>query len=169
MFNKKTLLCIDLLTAIGSVPRGAVVTSLALAKRLTISVSHVESILRLLREADLVTSIRGPGGGYYISRHPDLINVWEVISAIECNEIEQSPSAGANIDISSLEDALAREVQRFLSSKTIGEFINTDSTWHDHAATVRRNFGLGPKPISLMPVAPNSVFQLSSFLQNVLA
>lgn len=169
MFNKKTLLCIDLLAAIASVPKGTVVTSLALAKGLSISLSHVESILRLLREAGFVLSIRGPGGGYYISCDPELINVWEVVNAIEGNEIAESPAACTNRVTATLENALASEVKLFLSKKTIRELVTSDSIWPVHAAPLRRGFCLGPKPASLMPVAPNSVFQLSSYLQGVLA
>jgi Rrf2 family protein len=169
MFNKKTQLGVDVLTAIGSIPQGAVVTTLTLAQKLSLSVSHVESIMRQLREAGFVRSVRGPGGGYYIARSPDRINVWEVVRAMEGNETTESPSAGVTRATSPLEQALALEVKSFLSKKTIGEFVSTDSTWNVHPVHVRSGFGLGPKPASLMPTAPNSVFQLSSFLQSAQA
>ena len=169
MFNKKTLLCVDVLTAVGSIPQGAVVTTLTLAERLSISVSHIESIVRLLREAGFVRSVRGPGGGYYIARNPDRINIWEVVSAMEANELAESSTTGMDRATTTLEQALALEVQSFLSKKTIGEFVSTDSTWNVEPVQVRSGFGLGPKPASLMPIAPNSVFQLSSYLQSALA
>lgn len=169
MFNKKTLLCVDVLTAIGSVPPGAVVTTLTLSEGLSISVSHVESIVRLLREAGFVRSVRGPGGGYHIARNPDRIHIWEVVSAIEGNEEAEGSSVGVNRATTALENALYLEVKSFLSKKTIGEFVSTDSVWHVHPAQVRSGFGLGPKPAALMPIAPNSVFQLSSFLHSALA
>ena len=169
MFKKKTLLCVDVLAAIGSVPQGAVVTTLTLAGRLSISVSHVESIVRLRREAGFVRSVRGPGGGYYIARNPDRISIWEVVSAMEDCEAAEGSSAAANRATRALENALALEIQSFLSTKTIGEFISTDPTWHVHPVQARSGYGLGPKPASLMPIAPNSVFQLSSYLQSALA
>lgn len=169
IFNKKTQLGVDVLTAIGSIPQGAVVTTLTLAKRLSLSVSHVESIVRLLREAGFVRSVRGPGGGYCIARNAHRINIWEVVSALEGNEATESSSAGVANATTTLEQALALEVKSLLSKKTIGEFVSMDSSWNIHAVHVRSGFGLGPKPASLMPIAPNSVFQLSSFLQSALA
>ncbi len=166
MFSKKALLCVDVLTTIGSVPQGAVLTALTLAERLSISVSHTESVVRLLREAGFVRSVRGPGGGYQIARSPDRITIWEVVSAIDGTEVAEGSSVGVKRATQSLENALGLEVNSFLSKKTIGEFVSSDWAWHVHPVQVRSGFGFGPKPTSLMPVAPNSVFQLSSFLQS---
>lgn len=168
MFNKKTLLGVDVLTAIGSMTHGTLVTTLTLAERFSLSVSHVESILRPLRDAGLIRSVRGPGGGYYIARSPERINIWEVICAMESDEAPEISSADLTRATTTLEQALALEVKSFLAKKTIAEFLSTDSTWNIQPVHARIGLRLGPKPASLMPIAPNSVFQLSSFMPGVL-
>ncbi|MFM7007728.1 MAG: hypothetical protein ACKO0Z_00080, partial [Betaproteobacteria bacterium] len=67
----------------------------------------------------------------------------------------------------SLEDLLDQAAKRYLCTRTIGEFVKTDLKWDTRHSGMRWAFGLGPKPTSLMPLAPNSVFQLSSFLPSL--
>ena len=166
MFSKKTQLCIDVLVSIGSVQKGALVTTQALAERLSISISHIESIMRVLREGGFVRSVRGPGGGYFMSRQPDQISVWQVVIAAEGFDASEKPATSHARPTDSLESNLHHEIMGFLSSKTIGEFVKTDDEWRVRPETIKYGFGLGPKPVSLMPMAPNSVFELSSFLHS---
>lgn len=169
MFSKRTQLCIDLLVTIGSAAQGASVTTQALAQKMSMSISYIESIMRLLREAGFVRSARGPGGGYFLTRQPDRISIWEVVSAVGGLDESDKPSPSQTGLTDSLEYGLHCEIQSFLSNKTIGEFVKTDHAWHVRPPPIRFGFGLGPKPASLMPVAPNSVFELSSFLQSAAA
>jgi Rrf2 family iron-sulfur cluster assembly transcriptional regulator len=169
MFSKRTQLCIDVLVTVGSAPQGVLVNTQALAEKMSISISHIESILRLLREGGFVRSVRGPGGGYFMTRHPDQISVWAVVSAVGGLEELGKPSSTSTHPTDALENALYQVIKGFLSGKTLGEFVRADPTWNVRPEPVRFGFGLGPKPASLMPVAPNSVFELSSFLHGVAA
>lgn len=47
------------------------------------SISYGEQLLKPLREAGLLVTTRGPGGGYKLARPRDQITVLEVIDAIE--------------------------------------------------------------------------------------
>ncbi|MDX1698608.1 MAG: Rrf2 family transcriptional regulator, partial [Thiohalobacterales bacterium] len=47
-----------------------------------ISLSYLEQLFARLRKNGLVEGIRGPGGGYRLSRAPDEISVADVIDAI---------------------------------------------------------------------------------------
>jgi Rrf2 family iron-sulfur cluster assembly transcriptional regulator len=47
-----------------------------------ISLSYLEQLFAQLRRRNLVTSVRGPGGGYNLGRSADKINVAEVIAAV---------------------------------------------------------------------------------------
>ena len=169
MFSKKTQLCIDVLVTLGSVPQGALATTQALAERLSISISHIESIMRILRERGFVRSVRGPGGGYFMACRPDQISVWQVVSAVEGLVESEEPTTPHLRPIDSLENKLHRELMGFLSKKTIGEYVHTDVLWGVRPDTTRVGFGLGPKPASLMPMAPNSVFQLPNFMERAAA
>jgi Rrf2 family iron-sulfur cluster assembly transcriptional regulator len=169
MFSKRTQLCIDVLVTIGSAPQGVLVNTQALAEKMSISISHIESILRLLREGGFVRSVRGPGGGYFMTRHPDQISVWAVVRAVGGLEELDTPSSTFTHPTDALENTLYQVIKGFLSNKTLGEFVKADPTWHVRPQPIRFGFGLGPKPASLMPVAPNSVFELSSFLHTAAA
>lgn len=169
MFSKKTQLCIDVLVALASAPRGALVTTLALSERLGISVSHIESIMKLLREGGFVQSVRGPGGGYRVACHPDQITIWAVVSCVGTLDESHAPQTNPCRLTDSLENSLHCATEGYLSTRTIGEFAQTDPAWDTRSAPMRLGFGLGPKPESLMPVAPNSVFQLSSYMQSAVA
>lgn len=170
MFSKRTHLCIDVLVTLGSAQQGVLVSTQALAEKMSISISYLESILRLLRQGGLVQSVRGPGGGYRMTRQPDQVSVWAVVSAVGELDESEKPSAPSARPTDVLENALYQTSRSFLSNKTIGEFIKTDLAWNVRPeAPIRLGLGLGPKPGCLMPVAPNSVFALSSFLQSAAA
>jgi len=54
-----------------------------IAERQEISLSYLEQLFGRLRRADLVQSVRGPGGGYLLSRSPDETRVADVIMAVD--------------------------------------------------------------------------------------
>ncbi len=55
----------------------------ALAAMQGVSEAYLEQLLRQLKKADLVTAVRGVGGGYALSRAPEDISVQEVLGALE--------------------------------------------------------------------------------------
>lgn len=59
------------------------VTLTDIATRQTISLSYLEQLFARLRKAGMVKGVRGPGGGYQLSRSADLINIAEIISAVD--------------------------------------------------------------------------------------
>ena len=61
------------------------VTLSDIARRQGISLSYLEQLFAKLRRGGLVDSVRGPGGGYSLSRPPSGISVAEIIIAINEN------------------------------------------------------------------------------------
>lgn len=58
-------------------------TSLAdISKRQDISLSYLEQLFSRLRQAELVSSVRGPGGGYRLSRAAEQISVAHIVDAV---------------------------------------------------------------------------------------
>lgn len=55
----------------------------AISERQHISLSYLEQLFGKLRRAGLVESVRGPGGGYVLSRSAKNINIAQVIAAAE--------------------------------------------------------------------------------------
>lgn len=66
-----------------------------LAARQGISLSYLEQIFARLRNEGLVEGIRGPGGGYRLSRHADEITLADIVLAAE-DEAEPLPTATAD-------------------------------------------------------------------------
>jgi Rrf2 family transcriptional regulator, iron-sulfur cluster assembly transcription factor len=62
--------------------RGPVTLS-AISERQHISLSYLEQLFGKLRRAKLVTSVRGPGGGYCLARPTGGISVAEIITAVD--------------------------------------------------------------------------------------
>ena len=54
-----------------------------IADRQGISLSYLEQLFSKLRKRALVSSVRGPGGGYHLAREPATIYVAEVITAVD--------------------------------------------------------------------------------------
>jgi Rrf2 family iron-sulfur cluster assembly transcriptional regulator len=59
------------------------VTLTDIASRQTISLSYLEQLFARLRKAGMVTGVRGPGGGYKLSRDPKNISIAEIITAVD--------------------------------------------------------------------------------------
>lgn len=54
-----------------------------ISKRQGVTPRYLEQIFQKLKEAELIKSIRGPKGGYYLAREPEKISVADVIWAVE--------------------------------------------------------------------------------------
>ena len=59
------------------------VTLAAISERQHISLSYLEQLFGKLRRASLVSSTRGPGGGYNLAQAPASISVADIVSAVD--------------------------------------------------------------------------------------
>jgi len=59
------------------------VTLADISERQDISLSYLEQLFSKLRRNGLVSSVRGPGGGYKLSKHYSHISVAEIINAVD--------------------------------------------------------------------------------------
>ena len=57
-------------------------TLLEISKYQGISLSYLEQLFSLLRKHNLVSGVRGPGGGYTLKDSPDNITIASIIKAI---------------------------------------------------------------------------------------
>ncbi|KGM88713.1 transcriptional regulator, BadM/Rrf2 family [Roseovarius mucosus DSM 17069] len=64
-------------------PAGSVVTLGDISKRQDISLPYLEQLFVKLRRADLVKSVRGPGGGYRLMRPASEIRVTDILAAVD--------------------------------------------------------------------------------------
>ncbi|KPJ79106.1 MAG: hypothetical protein AMJ54_00105 [Deltaproteobacteria bacterium SG8_13] len=54
-----------------------------IARRQNISMKYLEHLVRPLKQADYVMSVRGPKGGHYLARSPEEISVGDIVSVLE--------------------------------------------------------------------------------------
>lgn len=55
----------------------------AIAKKQEISTKYLEQLVAILKTSGLIRSVRGPKGGYMLSRHPSQIKLIEIFKTLE--------------------------------------------------------------------------------------
>lgn len=97
------------------------ITLADISQRQGISLSYLEQLFSKLRKRDLVSSARGPGGGYRLSREAIDINVAEVIAAVD--EKVDATRCGGGADCQNGEECLTHQLWTDLSDQ-LYEFLN---------------------------------------------
>ena len=105
------------------------VTLTDIAARQTISLSYLEQLFARLRRADMVKGVRGPGGGYTLSREANNINIADIIAAVD-EPIDATKCGGeANCQnekaclTHDLWMGLSAQIRQYLKSITLGDLI----------------------------------------------
>ena len=104
------------------------VSSKTIAAKEDISLSFLEQIFVKLRRAGLVSSIRGPGGGYVLGRPADEIRIHEIIESVEqtlvpvaCMDEEGRCNCDEQCITHTVWEGLGRRIRHFLSSITLAD------------------------------------------------
>lgn len=92
-----------------------------IAQRQGISLSYLEQLFARLRKEALVASVRGPGGGYSLSRDAGEIFVGEVITAVDEN-VDTTRCGGAH-NCQNNQRCLTHDLWRDLSAR-IYDYLN---------------------------------------------
>lgn len=105
-----------------------------ISERQRISLSYLEQLFARLRRNEIVSSTRGPGGGYRLCRQPDEIAVVEVITAVDesyratgCSDTQYC-QGGARCLTHDLWDELSQQIYGFLNDITLGELMSRKET-----------------------------------------
>ena len=109
-------------------------TLLQIAKHQGISLSYLEQLFALLRKHNLVSGIRGPGGGYKLSDEPDNITIAQIINAINSDKVRNEPIERKDEVIWS---RFSAKLCNYLETVTLGSLIseNTSVTMPESAQT----------------------------------
>jgi Rrf2 family iron-sulfur cluster assembly transcriptional regulator len=97
--------------------------------RQAISLSYLEQLFAKLRRQNLVSSVRGPGGGYRLSRPGDRIFVAEIIDAV--NEAVDATGCRGSADCHQGEvclthhlwEDLSAQIHNFLSGISLAQLV----------------------------------------------
>ncbi len=102
------------------------ITLASISERQFISLSYLEQLFRKLREASLVESVRGPGGGYMLAQPPKDITISHIMHAVNeeiqttlCKSDETGCHRGSRCETHNLWTALGFHIKFFLETVTI--------------------------------------------------
>lgn len=111
-----------------------------ISTRQSISLHYLEQLFRKLRTGKVVKSVRGPGGGYVLSRSMDEISVKDVLDCVGENinparDILNVPSSGIEI----MKDEQGNDINAIVDTKefnlTKSYFENLGTIMQDYLAT----------------------------------
>lgn len=90
-----------------------------------ISLSYLEQIFSRLKDHGLVEGVRGPRGGYRLSRPAGDISVAQVVAAVEDRSFRgrKSRATGQPSEAHRLWDSLSSEIMGFLDGITVGDLL----------------------------------------------
>ncbi len=108
-------------------------TSLAeISLRQGISIDYLEQLFSKLKKNNLVHSVRGPSGGYVLSKSPDEIKLLNIISAVDekiktvkCKKESKKGCNGKSIKCitHNLWDELETHINKFFENNTLNDIL----------------------------------------------
>jgi Rrf2 family iron-sulfur cluster assembly transcriptional regulator len=84
------------LADLATIRDGRLVTLAEISERQNISLTYLEQLFVKLRRAELVASVRGPGGGYKLARSADAIRISQILEAVDETVSAMHTGAGAS-------------------------------------------------------------------------
>ena len=103
-----------------------------IAERQDISLSYLEQLFAKLRRGGLVTSVRGPGGGYRLSRPSGELRIADIILAVDepiaatrckTGSAKGCTKTGARCVTHDLWEELGQQIHIFLSSVSLADVV----------------------------------------------
>jgi Rrf2 family transcriptional regulator, iron-sulfur cluster assembly transcription factor len=108
----------------------------AISERQDISLSYLEQLFAKLRRNKIVSSTRGPGGGYKLTNGVDEVSISDIILAVDesCKVVDCGGSGssdgchdGYQCLTHDLWQELSNEIRSFLDGITISEIMTNDA------------------------------------------
>ncbi|MGP4123533.1 MAG: Fe-S cluster assembly transcriptional regulator IscR [Sodalis sp. (in: enterobacteria)] len=103
-----------------------------ISERQGISLSYLEQLFSRLRKHELLTSIRGPGGGYLLGRESDKIAVGAIITAVDESvdstrcQSKEGCHGGKRCLTHTLWHDLSVRISDFLNNITLAKLVNNE-------------------------------------------
>jgi Rrf2 family transcriptional regulator, iron-sulfur cluster assembly transcription factor len=103
-----------------------------IADRQEISLSYLEQLFAKLRRGGLVTSVRGPGGGYRLSRPSAEVRIADIIMAVDepieatrckLGSAKGCTHLGGRCITHDLWEELGKQIHSFLSGVTLADVV----------------------------------------------
>ena len=133
--------------------QGKPVSLTQISDRQQITVAYLEQIFCKLRRADMVRSIRGTGGGYFLAKTPQEITIGRIIAAVE-EDIAATQCRGDGTCLGGaaclthhLWESLNSVTSKFLDGITLESMVqsHTEHAEHPQRVTVSAKIPVKPK------------------------
>ncbi len=110
------------------------ITIKEISEKQDVSVAYLEQILNTLRKAGLITSVKGPGGGYVLSREPGRISIGAILRELEgpvaitsCLDPKEGCMRIEGCVTHLLWKSLGEKIEGFLDTMTLKDLLGGDS------------------------------------------
>lgn len=120
----------------------------AISEKQDVSIHYLEQILNRLRHAGLIRSVKGPGGGYLLTRDPENISIADILFELEgpvtitsCLNPEEGCVRVESCVTHLLWKSLGRQIEDFLKTITLHDLIS-GSTIEDFTLTAKKGKGV---------------------------
>lgn len=134
-----------------------------ISQRQEISLSYLEQLFSKLRKNELVSSVRGPGGGYELMRSADTIFIAEIIDAVnESLDTTRCKGAGdcqggVTCLTHYLWEDLSQQIHEFLSAISLGHLVERNEIRQIAEEQDRKKELVVADIIGSVPVSANSL------------
>jgi Rrf2 family protein len=104
-----------------------------ISKRQDISVKYLEQLIRPLKQANLVTSVRGPKGGHLLAKKPEDITLGQIVrlfegqsELVECISHPEKCSMSEDCQVRLAWQDATRVLYEKLDSTTIADLVSSN-------------------------------------------
>ena len=158
LIPKRTRVAVESLVYIAAKGAHHPVPAREVARALSVSLAGLESILRVLRDHQLVCSFKGPGGGYQVECDLKNFTVLDVVKFFEASQ--PKPGCGSACDDFAVD--FHEACKKAFNSENLHDLVSAAASSDLPVSAGKPRFGLRPLPSPVFPRGPNSVFQLHS-------
>ena len=109
--------------------KGRMVSAKEISKELNVSCDHLSKVLQRLAKSGVVKSLRGPDGGFSLSKNPSEIKLMEIYESIEGRFNYQNCLLGKNVCMASkcvlgkLSEKINKEVSDYFLNTTVADLL----------------------------------------------
>jgi len=104
-----------------------------ISERQEVSVPYLEQILCTLRRGGLISSVRGPGGGYLLKRAPEKVSIGDILKELEgpvaitsCMDPDEGCSRVESCVTHMLWRSLGEKIEGFLGTITLKDLLRDE-------------------------------------------
>lgn len=108
-----------------------------ISEKQTIPLNYLEQIFLKLKKANIVKSVKGPGGGYCLNSASELLNIIEIIDAVEentkmtrCSVDKTCRKNGDKCMTHDLWKGLGNQIRNYFSSISVADVMSGEIDFH---------------------------------------